>query len=119
MGGALYSYRVSLGEAVHIVLSEWSPASRSIELVFKTLYPSMTPGDLGLMFLPLVIGSILGLLTNFWQEAIYRLVHSVVEGCYTHRRITVGGKLPPVGLKLGSMALVVAFSLSLLVRVIF
>ena len=65
---------------VPVSLPEFNPTSRSIELVFKTLYPNMTPGELGLMFLPLVIGPILGFLSNFWQEAIYRLAHPAFEG---------------------------------------
>jgi len=44
----------------------------SIDLVFGALYPSFTPGELGAVFTTIALGTIIGFLTNFIQERIYR-----------------------------------------------
>ncbi|KAJ6617044.1 major facilitator superfamily domain-containing protein [Mycena sp. CBHHK59/15] len=45
--------------------------ARSIPGIFKTLH-NFTPGELGLAYFPIVIGSVLGFITGLWQEKMYR-----------------------------------------------
>jgi len=44
----------------------------SVGLVFGTLYPQFNPGQLGAVFASVSIGSLIGFITSFWQERLYR-----------------------------------------------
>ncbi|KAF9517811.1 hypothetical protein BS47DRAFT_1371243 [Hydnum rufescens UP504] len=44
----------------------------SVGLVFGTLYPQFNPGQLGAVFASVSVGALIGFITSFWQEKLYR-----------------------------------------------